>query len=99
MPVMNTDDGFILLFNNPSDAFLREAAGRIIRPFPAGLRTEVGLVVANTALDTFGRLVYAARRATDGVSVRMSTMAHTAAPTPSRTRMTTAIRIASSPLR
>lgn len=54
VPVMNTDDGFILLFNNPSDAFLQEAAGRILRPFPAGLRTDVGLVVANTALDTFG---------------------------------------------
>lgn len=54
VPVMNTDDGFIFLFNNPSDEFLREAAGRIIRPFPAGLRTDVGLVVANTALDTFG---------------------------------------------
>ncbi|HYO51864.1 hypothetical protein [Archangium sp.] len=52
VPVMNTDDGFVLLFNNPSDAFLQEAAGRIIRPFPAGLRTEVGVVVASTALDT-----------------------------------------------
>lgn len=51
VPVMNTDDGFILLFNNPSEAFLQEAAGRILRPFPAGLRTDVGLVVANTALD------------------------------------------------
>jgi hypothetical protein len=53
VPVMNTDDGFVMLFNKPSDAFLQEAAGRIIRPFPAGLRTEVGLVVANTAYDIF----------------------------------------------
>jgi hypothetical protein len=53
VPVMNTDDGFVMLFNKPSDAFLQEAAGRIIRPFPAGLRTEVGLVVANTAYDVF----------------------------------------------
>jgi hypothetical protein len=54
VPVMNTDDGFILLFNNPSDAFLLEAAGRILRPFPAGLRTDVGVVVASTALDAPG---------------------------------------------
>jgi hypothetical protein len=51
VPVMNTDDGFVFLFNKPSDAFLVEAAGRILRPFPAGLRTDVGVVVANTALD------------------------------------------------
>jgi hypothetical protein len=51
VPVMNTDDGFVMLFNTPSDAFLQEAAGQILRPFPAGLRTEAGLVVASTALD------------------------------------------------
>lgn len=45
-------DGFAFLFTNPPDAFLQEAAGRILRPFPAGLRTDVGVVVANTALDT-----------------------------------------------
>src|SRR5688572_603692 len=38
-------------------------------------------------------------RAADGVSVRMSTTAHTAAAIPSKTRITTAIRIAASPLR
>lgn len=51
VPVMNTDDGFAFLFTQPTDAFLQEAAGRILRPFPAGLRTDVGVVVANTALD------------------------------------------------
>jgi hypothetical protein len=50
VPVMNTDDGFLLLFNTPPEAFLTEAAGRILRPFPAGLRTPTGIVVASTAL-------------------------------------------------
>ncbi|SEM24695.1 hypothetical protein SAMN05444354_113182 [Stigmatella aurantiaca] len=50
VPVMNTDDGFLMLFNTPPEAFLTEAAGRILRPFPAGLRTGSGIVVASTAL-------------------------------------------------
>ncbi|ADO68525.1 hypothetical protein [Stigmatella aurantiaca] len=50
VPVMNTDDGFLMLFNQPPEAFLTEAAGRILRPFPAGLRTGSGIVVASTAL-------------------------------------------------
>jgi len=48
--VMNSDDGFVLLFGAPASDWLIEAAGRILRPFPAGLRTPVGVVVANPAL-------------------------------------------------
>jgi hypothetical protein len=49
IPVMHTDDGFVLLFMDPTPAYLEEAAARIVRPFPAGLRTPAGLVVANPA--------------------------------------------------
>jgi hypothetical protein len=47
IPVMHSDDGFVLLFGTPSAAMLDEIASRITRPFPAGLRTPVGIVVAN----------------------------------------------------
>jgi len=47
IPVMHSDDGFVLLFGTPPAAMLDEIAGRITRPFPAGLRTPVGIVVAN----------------------------------------------------
>jgi hypothetical protein len=46
-PIMHTDAGFYMLFNMPSEAFLVEAADQILRPFPAGLHTDVGIVVAN----------------------------------------------------
>jgi len=47
--VMHSDDGFTLLFADPTPEELEEAATRILRPFPAGLRTPVGVVVANPA--------------------------------------------------
>lgn len=49
IPIMHSDDGFVLLFTDPAPATLAEAAGRILRPFPAGLRTPVGILVANPA--------------------------------------------------
>jgi hypothetical protein len=49
VPVMHSDDGFVLLFGAPTPAALEETAARILRPFPAGLRTPVGVVVANPA--------------------------------------------------
>jgi hypothetical protein len=49
IPVMHSDDGFVLLFGRPSPAALEAAARRILRPFPAGLSTPVGVVVANPA--------------------------------------------------
>lgn len=45
--VMNTDEGFALYFTTPPPEELDEIARQILRPFPAGLRTAVGLVVAN----------------------------------------------------
>ena len=49
IPVMHTDDGFVLLFTLPSPEFLAQVAERLSRAFPAGLRTPVGMVVANPA--------------------------------------------------
>ncbi|KAI1100546.1 carbohydrate-binding module family 52 protein [Jackrogersella minutella] len=52
--VMNTDDCFRLFLLNGTDqaqltAFLSQVADNIIRPFPLGLSTTVGLVIANPA--------------------------------------------------
>ena len=52
VPVMHSDDGFVLLFTDPSPLYLEEAAARVVRPFPAGLRTPAGLLVANPAFCT-----------------------------------------------
>ncbi|WP_437625342.1 hypothetical protein [Sorangium sp. So ce1151] len=49
VPVMHSDDSFVLLFTDPSPEALEEIAGRLVRPFPAGLRTPVGVLVANPA--------------------------------------------------
>lgn len=49
LPVMHTDEGFGLLFGQPPPEALDRLATRLFRPFPAGLRTDVGLVVANPA--------------------------------------------------
>jgi hypothetical protein len=49
VPVMHSDSGFVLLFSNPAPDYLDAVAAQIVRPFPAGLRTGVGLVVANPA--------------------------------------------------
>jgi hypothetical protein len=50
IPVMHSDDGFLLLFDEPEPAELEQIAARISAPFPLGLRTPLGIVVANPAL-------------------------------------------------
>ncbi|WP_438000410.1 hypothetical protein WMF26_11805 [Sorangium sp. So ce185] len=50
LPIMHSDDSFVLLFTDPPPGALEEIAGRLLRPFPAGLRTPVGVLVANPAL-------------------------------------------------
>jgi hypothetical protein len=47
IPVVHSDEGFELLFGRPSPADLRQAVTALLRPFPAGLLTPVGVVVAN----------------------------------------------------
>lgn len=64
VPVANSDEGFALLFDNPSAAALDTAADVLGRPFPAGLMTGAGLLVANPAFASaavqarFGRNAY-----------------------------------------
>jgi hypothetical protein len=49
IPVMNSDDGFVLLLTQPTPEQLERAAATASRPFPAGLATPVGMLVANPA--------------------------------------------------
>jgi hypothetical protein len=49
VPVMNSDEGFALLFGEPDAASVDRVVSALLRPFPAGLMTEVGLLVANPA--------------------------------------------------
>ena len=50
VPIVNSDEGFALLFGQPSPADLQTYVAALMRPFPAGLMTDVGLLVANPAL-------------------------------------------------
>ncbi len=47
IPVLHSDEGFDFLFGTPSAADLALAVTAMSRPFPAGLFTPVGVVVAN----------------------------------------------------
>jgi hypothetical protein len=49
IPVLHSDEGFQLLFGKPDAAALDRNVGNLMRPFPAGLMTDVGMVVANPA--------------------------------------------------
>ena len=50
VPVMHSDHGFTMLFTDPPAAYLQAAADEVSRTFPAGLFSEVGVMVANPAL-------------------------------------------------
>ena len=50
IPIVHSDEGFMLLFGQPSSAQLDAAVTAMMRPFPAGLMTDIGLLVANPAL-------------------------------------------------
>lgn len=52
VPILNSDEGFALMFGDPAPADLDTYVGALLRPFPAGLMTPVGLLVANAALDS-----------------------------------------------
>src|SRR6185312_10922863 len=49
VPVMNTDEGFVLLFTNPEPPALDQIAANLTAPFPRGLASPVGYPVANPA--------------------------------------------------
>jgi hypothetical protein len=50
--VVHSDEGFELLFGRPSPEALSLAVTAMLRPFPAGLLTDVGIVVANPVYAT-----------------------------------------------
>ena len=52
VPVVHSDEGFELLFGRPSAEALTQAVTALTRPFPAGLVTPVGIVVANPVYAT-----------------------------------------------
>lgn len=49
IPVLHSDEGFALLFADLDAGSVDSAVTALMRPFPAGLMTEVGLLVANPA--------------------------------------------------
>jgi glycogen debranching enzyme len=49
IPVMHSDEGFALLFDDLDPQRVDDAVTVLMRPFPAGLMTEVGMLVANPA--------------------------------------------------
>jgi len=49
VPVLHSDEGFRLLFGMPDTASLEHDVAALMRPFPAGLMTDAGLLVANPA--------------------------------------------------
>src|SRR5262249_38616132 len=51
-PIEHSDESFVMMFGDPGSEWLISAASRITQPFPAGLRTPVGVVVANPAYAT-----------------------------------------------
>ncbi len=64
VPVIHSDDGFALLYSDPDPVALERSVDAIARPYPAGLMTDVGMLVANPALADagtqarFGRTAY-----------------------------------------
>ena len=50
IPILHSDEGFRLLFSDPPADELRRCIDAIMRPFPAGLITDAGLLVTNPAL-------------------------------------------------
>jgi hypothetical protein len=49
IPVMHSDEGFALLFDDLEAQRVDDAVTGLMRPFPAGLMTEAGMLVANPA--------------------------------------------------
>jgi hypothetical protein len=47
VPVVHSDTGFSYLFGNPSATEIDRSLSALTRPFPAGLMTDVGMLVAN----------------------------------------------------
>jgi hypothetical protein len=52
--ILHSDEGFRLLLTEPDAGELERCIGAILQPFPAGLITDAGLLVANPALESPG---------------------------------------------
>jgi hypothetical protein len=50
IPILHSDEGFRLFFTDPPAGEISRCIDAILRPFPAGLITDAGLLVANPAL-------------------------------------------------
>jgi hypothetical protein len=69
IPVMNSDEGFALLFADPAPPIVDYAATALMRPFPAGLMTDVGMLVANPAFAPAALQAHFTRNAYHGTVV------------------------------
>jgi len=69
IPVLHSDEGFEFLFGRPSAAALAQAVTALTRPFPAGLLTPVGVVVANPVYATPGIQAQLTRSAYHGTVI------------------------------
>ncbi|MDE1927930.1 MAG: hypothetical protein KGI36_12185, partial [Burkholderiales bacterium] len=47
LPILHSDFAFALMFARPDAATLRREVAQLVRPFPAGLMTDAGMLVAN----------------------------------------------------
>jgi len=52
IPIINSDEGFDLLFGSPGIQSLESEIASMMRPFPAGLMMDAGVVVANPVFAT-----------------------------------------------
>lgn len=69
LPVLHSDGGFALLFRDPAAQELDALVEAMMRPFPAGLLTGVGLLVANPAYADAGIGAWFGRNAYHGAVV------------------------------
>jgi hypothetical protein len=69
IPVMHSDEGFTLLFAEPDAGAVDRDVSVLLRPFPAGLMTAVGLLVANPAFCTASLQARLSRNAYHGTVV------------------------------
>ncbi len=66
LPILHSDGGFTLLLDQPPARVIEQIIRTLLRPFPAGLMTPVGFVVADGA--------YRGRRAGRGSRIRRTTV-------------------------
>jgi hypothetical protein len=67
--VVNSDEAFYLLFGRPSPEELTDALDAMMAPFPAGLMTPIGLLVANPVYSTGDKQALFTRNAYHGMVV------------------------------